>query len=59
MKNIVDESVNKILNESYQRVRGLLMNHKTTIERIAEELMVKETLTRDEILSIAGISTDK
>jgi ATP-dependent Zn protease len=50
MKTLVDESVNKILDESYKRVRALLVEHKGVIEAIADELVTKETLTKDEIL---------
>ena len=48
-KDKVDEVANIILNESYQRVRELLVSNKTKMQKVANELVVKETLTREEI----------
>lgn len=55
MKNLVDQAVSKILTESYERVRELLVSNKSVIEDIADALVDKETLSKDEILQIAGI----
>jgi len=55
MKDHVDQVANTILNESYQRVRELLVRNKKTMEKVAKELVDKETLTREEVSAIAGI----
>ena len=56
-KDLVDEVCNKILVESYNRVRELLVRNKKLMQKIADELVTKETLTREEIRAISGIRT--
>ena len=56
-KDLVDEVCNKILVESYNRVRELLVRNKKLMQKIANELVTKETLTREEIRAISGIRT--
>jgi ATP-dependent metalloprotease len=55
MRNLIDSSVKSILRDSYARVRSLLSSNKSLIEKISDELVRKETLSRDEILKIVGI----
>lgn len=51
-KNFVDASVKVVLNESYQRVKGLLQKKLILAKKIAEVLVEKETLTNVEITEI-------
>lgn len=43
-KEIVDESVQKIIEDSHEKVTGIISKNKNTVEKIAEELLEKETL---------------
>ena len=43
-KEIVDESVQKIIEESHEKVTTIINKNKNTVEKLAEELLEKETL---------------
>ncbi len=53
----VDEEVKKLLENEYKRAKDILTTHKTTLEKIAEVLIEKEVLNREEFEQIVkGIS---
>ena len=52
VKNRVDASVNILLQQSYQRVRNILKDKVKLAVRLANELVEKETLTKNEVLEI-------
>jgi len=45
----IDDDVRRIMDESYERVKTILTNRRVELERIADALIAKETLTREEI----------
>jgi cell division protease FtsH len=46
---LIDEEARQIVDETYQRVKTILTHRRAELERIAQELMRKETLNRDEL----------
>jgi ATP-dependent metalloprotease len=52
---IVDGEIKAILDASYARVKALLVQHKNDLDRIAKELLDKETLTVDELKQLVGL----
>ena len=45
----VDEEVHKIITEAYQRARGILIQRRPDLDRVARVLMEKEVLERSEL----------
>ena len=45
----IDAEVRRIVDETYERVRSVLLNRREELGRIAAELMRKETLSREEL----------
>ncbi len=59
---LIDAEIVKIINEQLQRVRNLLAQHKNILDGIAEELIEKETIERQEyeqLLAVYGIRLKK
>lgn len=48
----VDEEVMKVLKESYEEAKRLLTEHRKTLDKIAEFLIEKETITGKEFMQI-------
>jgi cell division protease FtsH len=46
---LIDEEARRMMDEIYGRVRQLLAARRTELERIAQELMRRETLDRSEL----------
>ncbi|MBO6148986.1 MAG: ATP-dependent zinc metalloprotease FtsH [Lachnospiraceae bacterium] len=44
----IDEEVKGIINRCYERARELIKSHKDALVRCAEELLIREKLTREE-----------
>jgi ATP-dependent metalloprotease len=51
-KALIDSEVERLIRESYERVKALVLSHKKDLETIAEALLVKESLSREEILEV-------
>src|SRR5262245_38987370 len=45
----IDEEVHKLINESYERSRTILLRHHDRLERIAAQLIERETLGRSDL----------
>ena len=45
----IDDEVRRIGDELYDRAKSILMRRRTELERIAQELMRKETLDRQQL----------
>lgn len=51
---VIDDEISRIINERYQACKQLLHDKKETIEKLAEELLDKETLSLPDIVEILG-----
>jgi len=54
----IDTEIKRIIDIAYQETRELLEDHREELTQIAEMLIEKETVERDEILRILGIEKD-
>ena len=52
---LIDEEVQKIVEEAYNRARKLLSENIDRLNKLAEALMKKETLTVDETIELLGM----
>jgi len=50
----VDMEVKAWIDSAYEKVKEILAKNKAKVKRLAEELLGKETLTREEIEKIIG-----
>ncbi|KAG5949535.1 Mitochondrial inner membrane m-AAA protease component [Claviceps sorghi] len=50
----IDQEVHRIVDEAYQRCKNLLLEKKTEVGLIAEELLKKEVLVRDDMVRLLG-----
>ena len=55
LKKLIDEEVKRILDEAKNNARELILKHKDKVEKLAQALLEKETLTEEEIEKIFGI----
>ncbi|MFO7985041.1 MAG: ATP-dependent zinc metalloprotease FtsH [Desulfatiglandaceae bacterium] len=46
---LIDEEIRDIIKNTQQEVRDILESHQTVLEALAQELLDKETLTREEV----------
>jgi cell division protease FtsH len=51
----IDAEVLKIINESYDEAKRLLIRHRKQLDALAEALVVRETLNEQEILRVTGL----
>ncbi len=50
----IDKEISKIVMDNYEKARTLLSDHMDVLNRLAEELLVKETLNAEEVDVIAN-----
>ena len=50
----IDKAVKRILDEGQRQAGDILNSHKGELEKLAEELLVRETLVDDEVRSLLG-----
>ena len=50
----MDEEAKQIVDETYERTLELLRNHKEDVEKVANLLLEKETITHDDVLELVG-----
>ncbi len=50
----IDKEVSKIIDEGYKQARGLLVTNRGKLDRVADALLEKETLERDEFEKLVG-----
>ncbi len=48
-KRIVDEEIQKLVTESYERAKGIITTHRKDLDRLANALLEHETLTGEEV----------
>ncbi len=54
----LDAEIKRIIDVAYQETRELLEDHRDELDRLAEALLSKETVGREEILRILGMEDD-
>jgi cell division protease FtsH len=55
MLNAVDEEVRRITDECYAEARRLLAENRSKLDRIVEQLLIRETLDEPEVYGAAGM----
>ncbi|MFK7923448.1 MAG: ATP-dependent zinc metalloprotease FtsH [Bacteroidia bacterium] len=51
---IIDEEVKKIIDEAYARTRDILTEHQDDLEAIAQELLQKEVIFKEDVVRLIG-----
>ena len=49
---LIDKEIQKIINESMERARKIILDNRKHVELIAQTLLDKETLTNEEVVSL-------
>jgi cell division protease FtsH len=52
----IDAEVHRIIDESHEKARRLLGEHRTALDALADALLARETLDEQEILEVTGLS---
>jgi len=55
----VDRQVRQLLSEQSDRARKIIEEHRGSLEKVAERLLVKEIMSKDEFFKIAGETEEK
>lgn len=50
----IDQESRRIIDTIYARVRGILREHRDQLQKVASELIARETLMREELLGLLG-----
>jgi cell division protease FtsH len=50
----IDHEVKRIVTENYARARGVLQEHREKLDRVAEELLLREVLDADQVRRIVN-----
>jgi cell division protease FtsH len=48
----IDKEVQKIITEQYEKARNLIIENKEALKTLSDELMGKETLSREEVMNL-------
>jgi cell division protease FtsH len=51
----IDDEVRKIIGDSHDEARRLLVRHRKSLDALAEALLARETLNEEEILAVTGL----
>lgn len=54
LEKLIDEEINEIINRCYQETKDFLLEKRDLLEKLANELLEKEVLDRNEIKVILG-----
>jgi cell division protease FtsH len=49
---LIDEEVKRLIDETYERVRGILISRRAVLDRVAAELQRRETIGREDLEKI-------
>jgi cell division protease FtsH len=55
----VDKEVMRILSETYEAAKNLLITNRSLLDEISEFLLVKETITGDELMAYVNADKNK
>ena len=56
---LIDEEVRKLVSGAYQRTKELLQQNKESIQKVAELLLKKEVIFKEDLESILGKRPDE
>jgi len=56
MQSKVDHEVQKVIDAGYKRAKETLVKNMKVLTKVADELLVRETLERDEFEKIVGLA---
>jgi cell division protease FtsH len=51
---VIDEEISKLIEGQYERAKELLTAHRAQLEQLAQELLTKEVIFRDNLVAIFG-----
>ena len=51
---IIDEEANKLISSAMDRTLALLKEHREDVEKVAQRLLAKEVLKRDDMIELLG-----
>ncbi len=51
---MIDEEISKLIEGQYERAKELLRTHRDKLETLAQELLTKEVIFRDNLVAIFG-----
>ncbi len=51
---LIDEEVHKLIDSAYQKAKDILIEHKDNLAQLAEKLLEKEVIFREDLVSIFG-----
>lgn len=51
---VMDEEARAIVDAAYDRIKNLLLEKKTEVEKVAQLLLTNETITHDDVLQLIG-----
>lgn len=54
LEGIIDKEARKIITTAYERTEDLLKKNRDKLEKLAEALLVKETLNYDQVVELIG-----
>jgi len=57
IKSAIDGEVDRLVKESYNRTKTLLMKHKDDLQRLSDELKRRETLTGNDLRELLGMDS--
>jgi cell division protease FtsH len=52
---VIDEEVQRIINDSHEQAKQLLVEHRKSLDALVEALLKRETLNEEEILAVTGL----
>lgn len=56
---LIDQESQRLLSESYERVKQLLTKHRDDLDKLAKNLLIYETLSGEDIYELLGVSRVK
>jgi cell division protease FtsH len=54
LEKLIDEEISEIINKCYEETKAFLIQKRDLLDKMAQELLKKEVLDRNEIKSILG-----
>ncbi|ODV84552.1 hypothetical protein CANARDRAFT_29088 [[Candida] arabinofermentans NRRL YB-2248] len=52
--SLIDSEIHRLVEESYERCKNLLIEKKEEVKLVAEELLTKEVITREDMIRLLG-----